>query len=459
MTAGPSPRDTLLVVGVNHRVAPIEERELIAFRPEDLPGALGLLRERYSVRECVIVSTCNRVELYLGATELDDPVARELLLAWHREMARSLGERAYLYRGGEAARHLFEVAAGLDSMVVGETEVLGQIKDAYGLATAQGFVGPLLHSVFQRAFQVARTVRTRTGLSEGRVSVPGVAVAFARRIFEDLREKVVLVVGGGRMGRLTLENLIAEGVRSVLVANRTRERAEALAREVGGTAVPFDGMDPFLPLADIIICSTASPKPVLCGDRMRGVARQRRHRPVLILDIAVPRDVEPAVGEMDGVFLYDIDDLEEVAAENMEHRSELLEAGRELVRQELERFQAERVARDADPAIVALRERLHQLRAAELERVLRTLPGLDPQQRVAIEDMTVRLVNKILHRPMEVLREEAASGDGAPLAAALQQLFAGDHPEAPMAGEPRPPAMDRTPVRGQAGEGEAGGGD
>lgn len=417
------------VVGVNHRSAPVAVREQLALDGAATATALAAFRQRWPLAEALVLSTCNRVELY-AAAEGDQPDARALaeFLADCRGLtADRFAEGLYDHADREAARHLFRVVSGLDSQVLGESQVAGQVKGAYARAAEAGATGVVLHRLFQRSFKVAKTVRTTTEIARHPVSVASVAAAFAARVFEGLDGKVVLVIGAGETAELTLRHLQTLGAGGVVVANRTLERGQALAARHGGAAVPFETLPDALTKADIVISATSAPTPVLTAAAMGEVVRRRRRRrrrgPLFILDIAVPRDVEPAVSELDDVYLYTIDDLQQVADENRRKRSQDLEAGLAQVEREADAFLAWLRSLEAGPVIRALRRRLHDLGRHEVERLLEHLEGLSGRDRRLIELMERRLVNRLLHQPMTALRRALGRGRGSAYLGLVRELF------------------------------------
>lgn len=415
------------VVGLNHRAAPVELRERLAVGSTDLQEVLTSLQSRFHLAEVAVLSTCNRVEIYgvpgPASPALKGEGAARMLFATRSVSAEPYLDYVYEFRGEAAIRHLYTVASSLDSMVIGETEILSQVKAAYTRALEEGTTGPLLNEAFQAAFRAAKRVQSETHLTQGRVSVAGVAMDFVRRVFSDFSDKTVLLIGSGEMGRLALTYLMENGVRNVLIANRTLDRAETLAHEVGGTAVPFDRLDHFLPMADIVVASTAAPRAIIDQPRMRAVMRRRKNRPVFVMDIAVPRNVAPEVGDLEDLYLYDIDDMETVVREHAEARQgEVLRSNR-IIDEELVKYVRLRRSADAGPAIVRLSGELREVAQGEMERLVRRLPDLDEKARAEIGQAMDRMVAKILHRPIETLKADARDGRGAETLEAMARLF------------------------------------
>jgi len=423
----------IVVVGLSHQNAAIEVRERFALSAERVPELLRELVARPEVGEALLISTCNRVELVAAAAAgapLDSvALACRSALAAHGR-ASGAGETVLAMRtGGEAVRHLFNVAASLDSMVLGEPQILGQVKDAYEKAKAAGTVGAVLHRTLARAIHTAKLVRSRTSIGSGQVSVPTVAVDYARRIFGNLTDKTVLLVGSGDMGETVAKLLQSSGAR-ILVVGRTLEKAEALAAAVSGSARAWSDLRAVLPEADVVITSTSAPGYVIDADMVSRARRSRRGRNQFYIDLAVPRDVEPAVEKLDGVFLYNIDDFSRLVGESLATRSREAERASAIIDEEAKAFDRWADAEQATPFVVSLRTRIRAALGVELERSLRgKLRHLGPAERAALETMLDASVNRVLHTPTMRLREAAAdqSLEGpafAELATALDRLFA-----------------------------------
>ena len=330
----------IAVLGLNHRSAPVELRERVAFQDEKLPTALAAVRRELSLPECVILSTCNRVELYTVLPERNghESKLKRFLTQFHRLEPESLDRGVYWHLQPDSVRHLFRVAAGLDSMVVGESEILGQVREAYASAVAQGSVGAGFHRLFQTALRAGKEVRSRTRIGQGAVSIGTVGVELARRIFRDLPSKTILVLGAGQMGESALSCLKAQGIRQVLVANRTRETAAALAESVGGAALSLDDLEQSVTRSDIVICSTSADRYLLTQRQIQAIMTARRQRPLFLIDLSVPRNLDPRIGHLENVYLYDIDDLEGIASSNLQMRLSEIEACSEIVEREMNGF-------------------------------------------------------------------------------------------------------------------------
>ncbi len=415
----------LFITGLNHRTAPVEVRERLAFEDTALPLALGKLKQRPGLLEGMILSTCNRVEVTVAAEEQADAEATvEHFLADSRSVERAWVS-PYLYRhdGRAAVSHLFRVASSLDSMVVGEPQILGQLKNAYTLAKECGAISGFLDLVMTRAFNVAKRVRSETDIGENAVSVSYAAVELAREIFGSLAGKRVLLLGAGKMAESAARHLRRAGVSEMLVVNRTRARADALAEEFQGRAIDFQNLLQALPDVDILLASSGASHYILTREEMRGVIGRRRNRPIFLIDVAVPRNIEPLVNELDNVFLYDIDDLEKVVNTNMQGRIEVAAQAEDIIREEVERMMARLKTRQVAPTIVSLQEQLEQTRAAEIERMRAKLGKLTPQQEEAIEAITRGIVNKIAHGPISELRRQASEPGGVHLVNIIRKLF------------------------------------
>jgi glutamyl-tRNA reductase len=415
----------LLLTGLNHRTAPVEVRERLAFEEQGLPDALDNLKQRPGLLEGMILSTCNRVEVAVTADEqanAEDAV--EGFLAESRKVDRSW-VTPYLYRfdGSEAIRHLFRVASSLDSMVVGEPQILGQLKTAYALAKERGTVSGFLDLVMTRAFNVAKRVRSETDIGESAVSVSYAAVELAREIFGSLEGKSVLVVGAGKMAESAARHLRRAGVSEILVTNRTHGRAAEMAEEFGGSVLAYDRFLSAVPAVDIVLASSGAPHFILTPDDMRTAMAKRRNRPMFLIDIAVPRNIDPAVNDLESVFLYDIDDLGKVVESNLRGRVQTAQEAEEIIREEVERMMLRLKTREVAPTIVSLQEQLEQWRKGEIDRQRARLGSLTPQQEEAIDSITRGLINKIAHGPISELRRTAADPAGAHVMNVIRRLF------------------------------------
>jgi len=407
---------TLKLLGVNHKTAPIALRERIAIGREELAGTTRALAATPGVAECMIVSTCNRVELIAAVEGGDAPLA-EFLSEYFAIDRDVLGPHLYEYRDKEAVRHLFRVAASLDSMVVGEPQILGQVKEAFAVARAAGTVAGQLEHLLQSTFAAAKKARSETGIGSNSVSIASVAVDLARKIFGSLEGRTVFLVGAGKMSELAARHLVQQGAGAILVSNRTAERARRMAETLSGPVMPevidFGELYEAVSRADIVISSTGAPHPIFRREHGHAFLHRRRNRPMFFIDIAVPRDVDPEMNRLDGIFVYDIDDLQQVAAAHMEERSREAVDAETLIAAEVERFHARQRTVSAAPAIVALQHKAEEIRVAEMRRMQSRLGPLTAEQLSAIEALTRGLVNKLLHPPMHAMKQAAREGDAA----------------------------------------------
>jgi len=409
----------LTVVGINHRGAPLDVRERIAYRSSEVTDALERLRAESGAREAVLLSTCNRTEIYLADAEQDAaPVV------WS-ELSSRLGDDAsrygYVRRDKDAVTHLFRVASGLDSMVLGEAQIHGQVRDAWTVCRPHS--GAVLNRLFQTALSVAGRVRNETAVGRGAASVSSAAVQLARQIFGSLAGKRAMVLGAGEMAELALESLSDQGVRTAVVANRTYERALELAARYDATAVHYDECWASLANVDVLVCSTAAPHAVVSVDHIQPSLPARRDRPLCILDIALPRDVEPDVGRLSNVFLYNLDDLQAVVSANLERRRDELPSAEALIGGEMLRYWDWLAGLSAVPVLTEMRAQMESVRERELRDTLRRLQHLSPEERAAVEELSRSLMNKFLHGPSVRLRTAAANGRGLAVVDAVRYLF------------------------------------
>lgn len=408
------------IVGLSHKTAPIEVRERVAFAAETLAPSLQRVAALPGVGEAMIVSTCNRVELYAG---VDEPGAMEALqrfLIDERQLPPSLRSHLYAHGGNDALRHLFRVAASLDSMVVGESQILGQVKEAYAAALDAGTLGPVLQRAVPRAFALAKRVRTDTDVAKSSASIASAAVDLAAQIFGDLDGRHVLVVGAGKMGDLSARHLKAAGCGELTVVNRTEARAVELAERLGGKAAPWDELDRLLLRVDIVLCSTGASEPVLRRDRVARAMRARKGRWLFFIDIAVPRDVDPEVGSVENVYLYDVDALERVVAQNRAQRQSEAAQAEAMVDAELLRYHEHELSLGAVPTIKLLRARFVEIALGEVERA--AARGGD-KDRAALQAMAEAIVNKLLHAPLMKLKKDSAERPDSELPALVRELF------------------------------------
>jgi glutamyl-tRNA reductase len=416
---------SFFVTGMNHLTAPVDVREQLALEEEKVREILTDLSGRGLVGEVMILSTCNRVEVY-GVAEAPGE-ARQA--AWSRLGAqrglhlRDLEPLLYTKTEDEAVRHIFRVAASLDSMMVGEPQILGQVKEAFALAQSSSTVGPLLHSLMAQAFAVAKKVRTETEVGRHAVSISFAAVELGRKIFGGFDGKAVLLVGAGEMAELAARHLMEQGALPVYVANRTLRRGQELARLLGGTAVAFDELHAVMASVDIVIASTAAPEPIIRAADVQRALHARRARPLFFIDIAVPRNVEPAVNDLDNAFCYDVDDLRSVVDSNLRERQREAHRAEALVAREVERFAARLKELEVAPTIISLRDKLETIRRAEVDKALARLGGANEETRLVMEALSQSIVNKILHAPMVKLRDSSRAGHGPSWIELISELF------------------------------------
>ncbi|HXV79116.1 MAG TPA: glutamyl-tRNA reductase [Candidatus Binatia bacterium] len=422
-------RKEIVIVGVNHRSAPIDVRESVAFETSHVHEALGRLQAYPSIQESAILSTCNRVEV-VAASSNSGSAAEEIKSFLAEQGARngrdSLDDHVYVHHGVEAVRHLFRVAASLDSMVVGEPQILGQLKEYYDAARAAGTVGTILHRLFHRSFFVAKRVRNETAIASRAVSVSSVAVELAKRIFDRLDDKTVMLIGAGKMGDLMARHLQRSGVQSLMVTNRTFERAVELAARIHGSPILFEDFPRYLTLADLVIGCTGSLEIILNAPTVDKVLRERKQKAMFLIDIGDRRNFDPAINDIDNVYLYNVDDLKGVAEENLQERSNEAEKAEGIVQEEVRNFTRWIDSLEQVPTITALRQRLEEIRQRELERSFgSSLRDLSEKQREALEEMTTAMMNKILHAPMVHLKLNSRDDDEEKTLyiAALKKLF------------------------------------
>lgn len=414
----------LFLLGVSHRTAPVELRERLDFSSGNLGDAVEALALRPTAAESVVLSTCNRSEIYVATADIEH--ARGDLIAFladYHHLPREIFQpHLFALEDGAAASHLFRVAAGLDSLVIGEPQILGQVKDAFEVATERRCAGPLLSKVFHWSFQVGKRVRTDTTLGEGAVSVSFAAVALARKIFGRLQGRRVLIVGAGEIGSLTTQHLRGQGVGEILVTSRTLSQAESVAGSVEGRAIPWGDMLAAVARADIVLTATGSPRPILTRAQLTA-AIGRRAGPLFIIDVAVPRDVEPAVADIEKVFLYNIDDLQAIVEENLSRRRAEIQHAEAIVEGEVARFAAWQRSRGVIPTVVALRQRFDAIRRTELERLEHRLGAVPPDTRARIDEITRLIVEKLLLEPTEQLKALPDEETQAAYTEALNRLF------------------------------------
>lgn len=414
------------MVGLNHRTAPLAVREGLAFDPQRAADTLRGISDRFPGTEAVIVSTCNRVELYIARPVGTHPSRErlwEVLVQGRQLTLADIQEHLYHHEDRAMVEHLFAVASSLDSMVVGETQILAQVKNAYQAACQAGTVGSTFHALFQRALAAAKDVHESTQLAAGRLSVASVAVDLVQRVFDEFADKTVLCIGAGEMVALLLRHMQELKPRQMVLANRSLARAQELAAQVGGMAAPLEHLETLLVDADIILSSTGATEPLVTAGMFKKLLKARKYRPAVIVDIAVPRDIDPEVGKLTNVYLYNIDDLQQVAAVNRDKRTDEIDRSRELLVRHVDEFVHWFAARDVGPLVKALYDQCNAIARAELEQVFARHPEYDEAQRKEWQRLTHRLVGKMLHAPVAQITQQAEATARPMLAAALKKLF------------------------------------
>jgi glutamyl-tRNA reductase len=416
----------ILTLGLNHLTAPVEIREKLAFTISQIPSALTQLREMSKANEAVILTTCNRVELYVVAdTAMRETInaTKHFLAEYHQIPLTFFDANLYIHHGTGAVRHLFRVTSSLDSMVLGEAQILGQVKDAYELAKEAGTTGLILNAMFQRSFTVAKEIRSTTDIGKRAVSVSSVAVELAQKIFGDLHDRSVMIIGAGEMSEHTLRHLIDAGATSVIVSNRNYDRAVNLAGTFQGRAVRFDECFDQMVNVDIVISSTGAPRFIIHKEKMLPVMRLRKHRPIFLIDIAVPRDIDPQVNTLDNIYLYNIDNLQQVVNNNLAQRQQELAKCETIIDKELQQFIQWHHSLAVTPIIKKINAKLENIRQRELQKTLNQLADLSPEQKEKIAYLTQRIANQFLNSPLEQLKKRATTGDGYTLSQVVNDLF------------------------------------
>jgi glutamyl-tRNA reductase len=416
----------ILLIGLSHKTAPVEIRECFALSDNRLGEALFQLKSRPGVKEGLILSTCNRVEVCTVVSDTTQglEVVMDFLASCNPQTSRErLAPFLYMYSGEEAIRHIFRVASSLDSMVVGEPQILGQLKDAFDDAMLHKTTGVVLNKVFKKAISVAKRVRTETRIAENAVSISFAAVELAKKIFGQLQNKAVLLIGAGDMAELAARHFIGSGVRTVVIANRSHDRAVELAKELGGVPIPLEEFRREMVETDIVLCSAGAPHYLIEPEEVSQVIQARKNRPIFLIDISVPRNIDPAVNQIDNVFLYDIDDLQLSVETNIRTREQEALKAEEIIAKEIETVNHWLKSLEVVPTIVALREKAEEIRKGEMEKVLSKWEALTVEQRGALEALTGSIINKLLHAPLAVLKQEADSSEGSMYLEAIRRLF------------------------------------
>ncbi|MBI5098290.1 MAG: glutamyl-tRNA reductase [Nitrospirae bacterium] len=413
----------ILIVGLNHKTAPIEVREKIAFDGPKLEEAINILKKSNAVKENIILSTCNRVEIYAGVSDMDSGIEsiKDFISEFHKVSRDLLDKSLYLHKGTEAIRHMYRVASSLDSMVVGEPQILGQLKDAYDTALKNKTTGVLLNKLMRKSVSVAKRIRTETRIAASAVSISFAAVELAKKIFEDLSTKAFMLIGAGEMAELAARHLINSGVQDVFITNRTMARAEELALEFHGKVITFENFVQELLHTDIVICSTGAPHYILLKEQVHKTMKERKQKPMFIIDISVPRNIDPQINDLDNVYLYDVDSLQGIVDTNVQERAKEAEKAEQIVDEEIGSFLKWHASLAATPTVVALRNKAEEIRKAEFEKTVKKLGPMEEEKVKAIEYLTISIVNKLIHPPTAALKSE--NNDKETMLDVVQKLF------------------------------------
>jgi glutamyl-tRNA reductase len=412
-----------IVIGLNHKTADIDIREKLAFDGLKLEEGLLTIRNLPEVKESVIISTCNRVEIYLNAGNTEQAIAsiKEFIASFHDIRKESLNDALYIHNDIEAVRHIYRVASSLDSMVVGEPQILGQLKEAFEFSLKHKTTGILLNRLFKKAISVAKRIRTETRIAENAVSISFAAVELAKKIFTELTGKTFMLLGAGEMAELAAKHIMNNGVTDILIANRTYQTGCDLAKEFSGRAVPFENYLNELKTSDIIICSTGAPDYVLSKSQMHKVMKERKNKPVFIIDISVPRNVDPEINTLDNVYLYDIDDLQGVVDSNIHERQKEARKAEEIIEEEIETFTRWLSSLDSVPTVIALRKKAEEIKAEEIEKLINRLPDMKIKEKQAVEQTINSIINKLIHAPTVALKDSSEDKDI--LIATIKRLY------------------------------------
>jgi len=415
----------LILVGVNHKTTPVEIREKLAFTKGKIEESVDRLFNFPDIIEHTILSTCNRVEIYARANCQDSAIKaiKQFICDFHEVSPVELEDHFYSYRNEEAVEHLFRVSSSLDSMILGEAQILGQVKDAYSLAKDLRSTGLVLNQLFEKAFSLAKKVREETGIAERSVSISSAAVELAQKIFDDLENRTVMLVGTGEMAELAAKHLISYGVKTVYVTSRTYDRAANLARTLNGSALDFEAFKSELHRADIVITSTSAPNFIIKKEMVEKAIHERKNKPIFFIDIAVPRDIEPDVNDLENIYLYDIDDLHVVVSANMKEREKEADNAMNLISQEVTKFNNWVGTLDAVPTIVEIRKKAENIRMQEIEKTLKKVSYLSEDDKKLLRQMSSSMVNKILRKPTIKLKQKTQSEDGHVYLKAIRHLF------------------------------------
>jgi glutamyl-tRNA reductase len=415
----------LILVGVNHKTTPVEIREKLAFTKGKIEESVDRLFNFPDIIEHTILSTCNRVEIYARANCQDSAIKaiKQFICDFHEVSPVELEDHFYSYRNEEAVEHLFRVSSSLDSMILGEAQILGQVKDAYSLAKDLRSTGLVLNQLFEKAFSIAKKVREETGIAERSVSISSAAVELAQKIFDDLENRTVMLVGTGEMAELAAKHLISYGVKTVYVTSRTYDRAANLARTLNGSALDFEAFKNELHRADIVITSTSASNFIIKKEMVKKAIHKRKNKPIFFIDIAVPRDIEPDINDLENIYLYDIDDLHVVVSANMKEREKEADNAMNFISQEVTKFNNWVGTLDAVPTIVEIRKKAENIRMQEIEKTLKKISYLSEDDKKLLHQMSSSIVSKILHKPTIKLKQKTQSEDGHVYLKAIRHLF------------------------------------
>jgi glutamyl-tRNA reductase len=415
----------LILVGVNHKTTPVEIREKLAFTKGKIEESIDRLLSYPEIIEHTILSTCNRVEIYARANCQESAIKsiKQFICDFHELSPIELEDHFYSYKNTEAVEHLFRVSSSLDSMILGEAQILGQVKDAYSLARDLRSTGLVLNQLFEKAFSIAKKVREETGIAERSVSISSAAVELAQKIFDDLENHTVMLVGTGEMAELAAKHLISYGVKTVYVTSRTYERAANLARTLNGSALDFEAFKNELHRADIVITSTSASSFIIKKEMVEKAIHERKNKPIFFIDIAVPRDIEPDINDLENVYLYDIDDLHVVVSANMKEREKEAENAMNLITHEVTKFNNWIDSLDAVPTIIEIRKKAENIRKQEMERTLKKISHISEDDKQLLRQMSSSMINKILHKPTIKLKQKTQSEDGHVYLKAIRHLF------------------------------------
>jgi glutamyl-tRNA reductase len=402
-----------VVIGLNHKTADVDLREKLAFNGPKLEEGVREIRSLPEIKETVILSTCNRVEIYLTVSDVEKAFAsvKDFFVRFFEIRRESLDNALYLYHDMQAVGHIFRVSSSLDSMVVGEPQILGQLKDAFEFALERKTTGVLLNRLLKKSISVAKRVRTETKIAENAVSISFAAVELAKKIFTDLSEKTFMLLGAGEMAELAAKHMMNNGVKDIVIANRTYETGCTLAKEFNGRAIRFDDFLSELSHADILICSTGASSYVLLKEQMQKVMKERKNRPVFLIDISVPRNIDPKINDLDNVYLYDVDDLQGTVDTNILERQKEAKKAEDIIEEEIETFRKWLSSLDSVPTVIALREKAEAVRKEEVEKLLARFPEIGEKEKKAIEGMAGSIINKLIHAPTVALREDSEDKD------------------------------------------------